>query len=915
MFSYNIFREMSSFLNETKEFPDYENLDSFDALNTSLTAEPLATFDLTPASGSDGMIFNLTPVKNATPPATALVSPSSVSYEHINPMYNRQLSNTINAMTFTPPPAPSITPDFTGLLPPPPPPSLERVISSRPPPQLLSISRSQPQHLSYQQHVSVSAVSTQHVPSQHPALNTISSSVSTSPQHRQEFSPHHSPQQPSPTQPPDYQPHLTVQSPRPSPTGAPGILSPPHSVLPPPYKSPPNYPSYPAQTSPNSVQIAPNVTLYKKSPLNSQHQPTQASRSSFTLSQDDSIMSPPPAPPPPYTPPSSSVPTMAKLPSYSLEELKDLPGANLKKSSVDLNVYIAAMAKNTHPDFENIDNFAERCLACIVRKIKTNLPTLRALLDSSMGWQGDRQDPGCVLIPRMKDGRITIARPGVGAGGGGTKKIHPHLALVQIFKNPLVTNHNTLTSVSHCAAPFISRNGGGDGDGDVVCISPMHYSLDTAVKRSPVLAKKKPGLSINQLNSSNVLLSQMKIGGGDKPKKDYLQLVKSKSASSFAASADKRQSLYSEESDVDFWSDSDDDGVDWIEKWNNERRKADTVVLQRFNVEEQVKDLKIFTVNSNENNEDLVKTDEKLIEKLHIIEDFSNLMNGKYELQKLKDLQKIRIKDYLKPIKMDPQKKKPGPKPKKKPGETWISNNSNVAANNKVKRVVNQFVTNELEQKIEKLDIVASTACPVSDEDKEETVIHNLLEDIKGSFESQFDMDLDSFGNTDVSSGFEMSTPFNLSGLSGFPDNGQSILQKSLSSTTSDAMFGGGTEPINLSEFDNVQNWSNAGGSSLINIGQQVGKVAEPANSPLDLRAESLMDDLNSLVSDQHAMTIRESQRFYNPSMTECSDQLQFAPRALEQNPESDNPNIQNQTFLPPGTMSQDQFFNIFDDE
>ena len=36
-----------------------------EALNNSFTAEPLATFDLTPAcSGSDGMVtFNLTPVK------------------------------------------------------------------------------------------------------------------------------------------------------------------------------------------------------------------------------------------------------------------------------------------------------------------------------------------------------------------------------------------------------------------------------------------------------------------------------------------------------------------------------------------------------------------------------------------------------------------------------------------------------------------------------------------------------------------------------------------------------------------------------------------------------------------------------------------------------------------------------------
>ena len=95
----------------------------YDALNTSFTAEPLATFDLTPATGSDGMVFNLTPVKSEQPPssaAAALVSPVPAGYD-LN-SYSRQLS-------FGPPPAtptlptqvvtraappPALTPDFTG---------------------------------------------------------------------------------------------------------------------------------------------------------------------------------------------------------------------------------------------------------------------------------------------------------------------------------------------------------------------------------------------------------------------------------------------------------------------------------------------------------------------------------------------------------------------------------------------------------------------------------------------------------------------------------------------------------------------------------------------------------------------------------------------------------------------------------
>ena len=192
--------------------------------------------------------------------------------------------------------APTITPDFTGLLPPPPPSS--HLTSSRPPPNLLSLS----------------------------PLNIPS------------------PRSVSPQQSPRQSPQVSLPSPQ----------NVPYKAPPPPYKSPPYYP-----------------------------QPPEASPS--TRKQDQ------PSPqPPPY--PTQSHP--AKLPSYSLEELKDLPGANLKKSTVDLTTYISAMAQNKHPNFENVDSFAERCLACIVRKIKSNLPTLKALLDSSLAWRGDCPDNG-----------------------------------------------------------------------------------------------------------------------------------------------------------------------------------------------------------------------------------------------------------------------------------------------------------------------------------------------------------------------------------------------------------------------------------------------------------------------------------------------------------------------------------------
>ena len=101
----------------------------------------------------------------------------------------------------------------------------------------------------------------------------------------------------------------------------------------------------------------------------------------------------------------------------------------------------------------------------------------------------------------MKDGRITISRVGGGpTGAAGTKKIHPHLALVQIFKQPAVVNHNCLVSVGQCVAPF-SRPGD-EGEREMVCISPMHYNLDNGKLKSPLTPRKKVS---NQISSGSVL--------------------------------------------------------------------------------------------------------------------------------------------------------------------------------------------------------------------------------------------------------------------------------------------------------------------------------------------------------------------------------------------------------------------------
>jgi len=502
---------------------------------------------------------------------------------------------------------------------------------------------------------------------------------------------------------------------------------------------------------------------------------------------------------------------------------------NLKKSTVDLNTYVNTVVQNRHPHFANVDGFAERCLACIVRKIRSNLPTLKALEAISQCGRGSQADPGCVLIPRMKDGRITIARPG--GGTGGTKKIHPHLALVQIFKNPSVVNHNTLVSSPNCAAPFIAK---GEGEGEMVCISPLHYHVDSQKVKSPSTPKKKLPTAVvnhqpatNQLSTSNALLNhirameQQKLDSlainqqqdmvkqlGNVMNKEPLQDIiaaadfKVISPKKQAVEANKqKRSVQEVENDSDFLSDSEDE-VDWIKKWEEEMIKPDVVGVQEFNEEELVKEIEVMAIKKGElGKEGLVAADSNLVDRLKLVDGFRDLVSGKYDLEPLQGLHKQKPKksDPKKVLKVEKVRKKPGPKPKKKIGEAWTSDP------NKGKSSIGE----KQKQPAHKSEVIGAKSLGASNvvkvEEKDEAVIQNLLEDIKGSFESQFEMDLETFGSHEEQSfsnqDFAMTNAFNLSSLDDLSKDsfvGQPALSGGVTSGSSDAMFGGAGAGLEL---------------------------------------------------------------------------------------------------------------------
>ena len=301
-------------------------------------------------------------------------------------------------------------------------------------------------------------------------------------------------------------------------------------------------------------------------------------------------------------------------------------------------------------------------------------------------------------------------------------------------------------------------------------------------------------------------------------------------------------------------------------------------------------------------NDELVEADLRLIERLKILEDFEDLMNGQYDLSQLRNLNKMKTKKTVskptKPVKPPYTGKKRGPKPKKKLGETWISQSG---SDNSKKQ--NTLPTKQSESPNENL--VSTAPNPGLEDKDEEEVIQNLLEDIKGSFESQFDMDLDTFGGTEGSSDFGMATSFNLSSLDvlskdSFVD--QNLLGPPIVGGSSDEMFGGNSIPLNIPDFE--QDWN---------------EEKEDVSKSLDLPMQrSLMEDL-SFVSGSSDLQDRADQAGFFPGVVDSGgSSLAYVPQFSPQQHDLTN-QTQNvfsaPSYLPTGTLSQDQFLNMFDED
>ncbi|XP_023319644.1 uncharacterized protein LOC111694841 isoform X3 [Eurytemora carolleeae] len=519
--------------------------------------------------------------------------------------------------------------------------------------------------------------------------------------------------------------------------------------LPPPGYPPPNSPPGPSSSY---ISVSPGST------------PNISPNSSFSLSPSPSKKTGGTSPKP--------SPKKGQHEVLINQEFADIPGVNLRKGNVEINIYVASLVPYAHPGFQNIDMYAERCLACVVRKLKNNLRGLQVLYRSVKGDEGDQ---GCVIIPRSKDSRITITRQG--GVGAASKRIHPHLALVQIFYNPQAQALNYLEPVASCTSPFVQGSNLVE-----MCLNPFHYSVvpPTPGNKSPGAARKSP---MKPRSNKSVTLSK-------NPLMDYLK-------------SQGQGVKVEEESDSDFLSDS-SDSEDWENKWRSESILPEKSNPSQNDPEELIKKIRFLALKrkeaDSERTEAMMKRTEamvertdaspKLLEKLRILEDLRCLFKGKIDLsfatKSNQNKPKTKTRKYLAKQRLKYEQSNPDKSAKSITSNITsnsIPNPQNLSLNfdtplpsrervkvenenvnmstdmrsnfeydggmiNDARQEKDEMMGEDIRIKEERMDEEDEEEF-MENENKDELHIQDLLGSIKDSFETDLDMELDTFTHQD----------------------------------------------------------------------------------------------------------------------------------------------------------------------
>ncbi len=195
--------------------------------------------------------------------------------------------------------------------------------------------------------------------------------------------------------------------------------------------------------------------------------------------------------------------------------------ASIKKQNETIRNFVLNLMNAMDGGFADRD-FAERALLNLARKL------WQAAADGGGDrleeWEravAGRAPECCVRLARPRDGRMTVAK----SSAASTKKVFPQIVICQMFRWPQIVFHNDIRSVPGCAhaAPVKpTQDGGGISSQEEaepsICLNPFHYELS-----SEALNRFSKGKTVATANTSGVATvadaAAAKKKGGKKAKK------------------------------------------------------------------------------------------------------------------------------------------------------------------------------------------------------------------------------------------------------------------------------------------------------------------------------------------------------------------------------------------------------------
>ena len=278
------------------------------------------------------------------------------------------------------------------------------------------------------------------------------------------------------------------------------------------------------------------------------------------------------------------------------------------------------------PKPEDNGDFAEQLLMNLSRKIFDDESKIAAF---EMAIAEKSETSPCILLPRPKNGRITISKSGVNT----SKKVFPQILLCQTFRWPNIIFYNDIRSKadvceSPCAIKPAEENSADQssqqdgGDAAMICINPYHYDLTpTAILRmnsNKVMGvpgkKKKP--RIEELANSVA--------------EKYIKKASSSGGSLTAAlqQPKQRRPQGSQHQVKKF----DDDGVDYISLWDSEAKDAveSNGQIQAFDEKMLLEEIKFLTLKPDKNVQEFERVDCKVMEDLKLLGQLKSILNDEY---------------------------------------------------------------------------------------------------------------------------------------------------------------------------------------------------------------------------------------------------------------------------------------------